>query len=249
MREVENMKTVLITGASGGIGSATAVLFAQKGYRVVLNYFRSEQAAQILCDSLNAGGGDCIAIKADVGDSGQVSQMFDAAGRKFGGVDILVNNAGISGQRLFTDITDAEWKRMISVNLSGTFYCCRAALPYMIRQKSGVIVNVASVWGQTGGSCEVHYSAAKAGIIGLTKALAKETGPSNIRVNCIAPGVVSTRMNSDLSISDLSELSAQTPLGRIGETAEIAKAIYFLASDESDFITGQVLAPNGGLYI
>lgn len=243
------MKTILITGASSGIGSATAILFAQKGYRVIINYFRSKEAAEILCASLNESGYQCMALQADVSDRAQVDAMFSEAQRQFGGVDILVNNAGIASQKLFSDISAADWDRMLSVNLTGVFNCCQAALPYMIRKKAGNIVNVSSVWGQTGASCEVHYSAAKAGVIGLTKALAKEVGPSDIRVNCVAPGVVSTRMNSSLSIQDLSQLTNETPLGRIADAGEIAKTIYFLTSSYASFITGQVISPNGGFYI
>ncbi|MBQ7288259.1 MAG: SDR family oxidoreductase [Clostridia bacterium] len=243
------MKTILITGASSGIGSATAILFAQKGYQVVINYFRSEESAKILCDSLNENGCRCIALQADVSDREQVNSMFMQAERQFGGIDILVNNAGVASQKLFSDITVSDWEHMMAVNLTGVFNCCQAALPYMIHQKSGNIVNVSSVWGQTGASCEVHYSAAKAGVIGLTKALAKEVGPSNIRVNCVAPGLVSTRMNSSLSIQALSQLTEETPLGRIADAGEIAKTIYFLTSGYSSFITGQIIGANGGFYI
>ena len=243
------MKTILITGASSGIGAATAILFAQKGYQVVMNYHQSKQAAEILCTSLTDSGYRCIALPADVSDRAQVDAMFAEAQRQFGGVDILVNNAGIAAQKLFSDITAAEWERMLAVNLTGVFHCCQAALPYMLHKKAGTIVNVSSVWGETGASCEVHYSAAKAGVIGLTKALAKELGPSNIRVNCVAPGVVSTRMNSSLSIQDLSQLTEETPLGRIADAGEIAKTIYFLTSSYASFITGQVISPNGGFYI
>ena len=242
------MKTILITGASSGIGSATAILFAQKGYRVVINYYHSEESAKILCDSLNSSGYECMAVRADVSDRAQVDAMFAEVKERFGGVDILINNAGIASQKLFTDISQAEWDRMLAVNLTGVFNCCQAALPYMIRKKMGNIVNVSSVWGQTGASCEVHYSAAKAGVIGFTKALAKELGPSNIRVNCVAPGVISTRMNSNLSIQDLSQLTEETPLGRIGDAGEIARTIYFLTSSYSSFITGQVIGANGGFF-
>ena len=243
------MKTILITGASSGIGSATAILFAQKGYQVVINYNKSEESAKILCDSLNSSGYNCIAVKADVSNRAEVDAMFATAQKHFGGVDILVNNAGIAAQKLFTDITTADWEQMLAVNLTGVFNCCQAALHYMIHQKYGNIINVSSVWGQTGASCEVHYSAAKAGVIGLTKALAKDLGPSNIRVNCVAPGVVSTRMNSSLSIQDLSQLTEDTPLGRIADTGEIARTIYFLSSSYASYITGQIIGANGGFYI
>ncbi len=166
-----------------------------------------------------------------------------------GSVDVLVNNAGISSQKLFTDITDDEWKRTIGVNLDGVFYCCRNALPYMIRQKSGAIINIGSMWGEVGASCEVHYSASKAGVIGLTKALAKEVAPSGVRVNCIAPGVVMTDMMSDFDDTTIEELKDETPLGRLGTPEDIAAAVLFLASDDASFITGQTLGVNGGFII
>ena len=164
-------------------------------------------------------------------------------------VDILINNAGISEQKLFTDITDDDWNNMLSVNLTGCFNCCRAASKYMINQKYGSIINVSSMWGIAGASCEVHYSASKSGIIGLTKALAKELGPSNIRVNCVAPGVINTEMNQHLNKDDLSELINSTPLCRIGDPIDVAEAIMFLASDKSSFITGQTLSVDGGFIL
>ena len=175
--------------------------------------------------------------------------MFHNIEMLCGGVDVLVNNAGIAQTKLFTDITDDEWNRMISVNLSSAFYCCRSALPYMIRQKYGRIINISSMWGQVGGSCEVHYSAAKAGVIGLTKALAMEEGLSGITVNCIAPGVIKTDMTSHLTDEDLSELKNETPTGTIGTPSDIARAVLFLADEGSSFITGQVLGVNGGFTV
>ena len=184
-------------------------------------------------------------IQADVSDSLQVRKMFEAVG----GIDILVNNAGIAQTKLFTDITDDDWDRMISTNLSSAFYCCRAALPYMISRKWGRIINISSMWGQVGGSCEVHYSAAKAGIIGLTKALAMEEGLSGITVNCIAPGVIKTDMTSHLSENDFTALKDETPMGTIGTPFDIAKAALFFADVSSSFITGQVLGVNGGFVV
>ncbi len=238
------MKTVLITGASGGIGAATARLFAQNGYRVALDYFRSKEAAVSLEREL---GKNAFAVKADVSDSAQVKAMFQSVQQRFGGIDVLINNAGIAEFSLFTDISDEQWHRMFAVNVDGCFYCCREALPYMISQKSGAIINVSSIWGVTGSSCEAHYSAAKAAVIGLTKALAKEVGPSGITVNCIAPGVIDTKMNSGLSDEDIAGLLNETPLQKLGTPFEIAKTALFLS--ESAFITGQIISPNGGFMI
>lgn len=238
-------KTVLITGASGGIGAATARLFAEKGYCVALNYHQSREAAVALEREL---GENAFAVKADVSDSAQVKAMFLAVQQHFGGgIDVLINNAGIAEFSLFTDITDEQWRRMFAVNIDGCFYCCREALPHMIAQKSGAIINVSSIWGITGGSCEVHYSAAKAAVIGLTKALAKEVGPSGITVNCIAPGVIDTKMNRGLFKEDIADLLDETPLQKLGTPLEIAKTAIFLA--ESEFITGQIVSPNGGYVI
>ncbi len=238
------MKTVLITGASGGIGAATARLFAEKGCRVALHYHQSEEIARALEREL---GKNAFAVSADVSDSAQVKAMFQAVQKRFGGIDVLVNNAGIAEFSLFTEITDERWRRMFAVNADGCFYCCREVLPYMIAEKSGAIVNISSIWGITGGSCEVHYSAAKAAVIGLTKALAKEVGPSGITVNCIAPGMINTKMNRGLSDEDIAGLLDETPLQKLGTPLEIAKTALFLA--ESEFITGQILSPNGGFVI
>lgn len=242
-------KTVLITGASKGIGAATAILFAEKGYNVILNYNSSAESALLLEHSLKDNGYSALAYSADVSKSNDVARMVNDVISRFGKIDVLINNAGIAQQKLFTDISDSDWDKMVSVNLTGTFNCCRAVVPYMVREKRGCIINTSSVWGMTGASCEVHYSAVKAGIIGLTKALAKELGPSGIRVNCVAPGVIGTRMNSGLSVEDLANLADETPLGRIGKTQEVAATSLFLASDDAEFITGQVISPNGGFVI
>lgn len=175
--------------------------------------------------------------------------MFAQIERLYGGVDILINNAGVAQQKLFTDITAEDWAAMIGVNLTGVFHCTQAALPYMIRQKRGSIVNVSSIWGLCGASCEVHYSAAKAGVIGLTKALAKELGPSHITVNCVAPGVIDTEMNGGLDSEALAALAEETPLGRIGTAEEVAESVWFLAGGGAPFLTGQVIQPNGGIVI
>ncbi len=233
------MKHVLITGASRGIGAATARLFAQKGYQVTLNYRTEQEAAEKLAAEIGA-----TAICADVADSAQVSEML----AMIPGVDILINNAGFAQFGFFDSLSNEAWRRMIDVTLSGSFYCTRGVLPYMIHQKSGAIVNVSSIWGLTGSACEVAYSTAKAGLIGMTKALAKEVGPSGIRVNCIAPGVIDTKMNANLDADTIQQLKEETPLGRLGTPEEIAEAIFYLANPDG-FITGQVLSPNGGLVI
>ncbi len=180
---------------------------------------------------------------------GQVEALFRQIHSSFGGTDILVNNAGVASQKLLMDLSEAEWDRLMDVDLKGVFLCCRAALPYMVSKKHGVIINISSMWGQTGGSCEAAYSAAKAGVIGLTKALAKEMGPSHIRVNCIAPGVIATDMNAALTPADLDALREETPLQALGRPEDVARAALFLASSDAAFITGQVLGVNGGIVM
>ncbi|MEQ2456023.1 elongation factor P 5-aminopentanone reductase [Flavonifractor hominis] len=237
-------KVVLITGASRGIGAAAARRFAAEGCRVVVNYNRSRAQAEVLAEEI--GG---WAVQADVSDPVQVQNMVDNVLDKFCQLDILVCNAGIAQQKLFGDLTDEDWRRMFAVNVDGVFYTIRAALPHFIHRKAGRIVTVSSMWGQIGGSCEVAYSAAKAAVIGLTKALAKEVGPSGITVNCVAPGVIATEMNANLDAEALAALAEETPLGIIGQPEDAAQAIWYLASDDAGFLTGQVLAPNGGLVI
>lgn len=240
------MQTALITGASRGIGSEIARQLAKNGFRVIVNYNASERDAQSLILELNNTNSiNCIAVQADVSDRAQVEAMFAVAG----GIDVLINNAGIAQQKLFTDITEQDWDTMFDIDVKGVFHCCQCALPYMIHQKRGKIINISSMWGQVGASCEVHYSAAKAAVIGLTKSLAKEVGPSGIQVNCIAPGVIQTEMNAHLDESTMKELKEETPLGVIGTTEDIANAVSFLAGEKSNFITGQVLGVNGGIII
>lgn len=243
------MKTVLITGASRGIGAETARLFAQKGWAVAVNYRNSREAAEELVSEIRKNGGTALAIPADVGDPKQVEALFRTAERELGQIEALVNNAGIAQQKLFTDLTDEDWDELFRVDVKGVFLCCRRALPAMIRRHRGVIVNISSMWGQVGASCEVHYSAAKAAVIGLTRALAKEVGPSGIRVNCIAPGVIQTEMNGNLTPETLEALKEETPLELLGDPADVAKAAWFLTSEDSAFITGQVLGVNGGMVI
>ena len=243
------MKTVLITGASRGIGAATARLFAQKGWAVAVNYRNSREAAEELVSEIRKNGGTALAIPADVGDPEQVEALFQTAERELGQIEALINNAGIAQQKLFTDLTDQDWDELFRVDVKGVFLCCRRALPAMIRRHRGVIVNISSMWGQVGACCEVHYSAAKAAVIGLTRALAKEVGPSGIRVNCIAPGVIQTEMNGNLTPETLEALKEETPLELLGDPADVAKAAWFLTSEDSAFITGQVLGVNGGMVI
>ena len=242
-------KTVLVTGSSRGIGYETAKLFAENNYNVIINYFNSEKKVQSIMADFEKNGYSVMACRADVSDSKQTQLMIKKGLSRFGGIDVLVNNAGISKQQLFTDITEADWDKMMNVNVKGMFNCCKGVLPYMINQKKGKIINISSIWGITGGSCEVSYSASKAAVIGFTKALAKELGPSNIQVNCVAPGIINTSMNSFLNEDEANELKDCTPLERFGEPIEIAESIFFLASDKADFITGQVLSPNGGFVI
>ncbi len=244
------MKTAVVTGASRGIGAACAVAMAKNGYNVILGYKTNKEKAENLAKVLIEGYGiAAIAVQADVSVSSQADALIETAFKNFGRVDVLVNNAGIAQFKLFTDITDEEWQEMIGTNLTGVFNCSRAAAKYMINAKSGSIVNISSMWGQVGASCEVHYSASKAGVIGLTQALAKELAPSNVRVNCICPGVIKTDMLSNIDAETISSLIEETPIGRLGTPKDIADAVAFLCGDGSTFITGQVLGVNGGFVI
>lgn len=239
----------LVTGASRGIGRAVALRLAKMGYSVAVCYHTAEEQARSLVEDLRVGGHTAAAFCCDVSNSASVELLASAVRDQLGEVSVLINNAGIAQQKLFTDLTDQEWDRMIGVHLTGTFNTCRVFLPPMLRQHKGVIINVSSMWGQVGGSCEVHYSAAKAGVIGLTKALSKEVGPSGIRVNCVAPGVIQTDMMKDFDDETLRSLAAEAPLMRLGTPADVANTVAFLVSDEASFITGQVIAPNGGIVI
>ena len=237
-------KAAIITGASRGIGKAVAYALAADGYIPVINYLNSSESAEKIAAETRG-----LAYYADVSDSEAVEKMINTANEKFGGIDVLVNNAGISLTGLFTDITVQQEQRMIDVNLKGVMNCARYVIPFMVRQKYGRIINISSMWGEVGASCEVHYSATKAAIIGFTKALAKELGPSGITVNGIAPGVVMTDMNSAYSEEEMNILKEETPLQRLGTPEDIANAVSFLVSDSADFITGQILGVNGGFVI
>lgn len=234
------MRTVLVTGGSGAIGAAICEELA-KDSDIIFTYNTSADKAAELEAKLH-----CTAVKCDVSDPEDVKNLRDTVYKSYPKIDVLVNNAGISQIKLFTDITDYEWQNMININLNSAFYVTKAFLPKMISAKSGSIINISSVWGVHGASCEVHYSAAKAGLIGLTKALSKEVGPSGISVNCIAPGVIDTPMNAHLGEDDMKELIEATPLSKIGKPSDIAKLVRYLA--ESEFVTGQTIGIDGGFY-
>lgn len=239
-------KVAFVTGGAKGIGSAIVKRLLNNGYKVAFTYNNSEEKAQKLCAET---GADCKAYKLDITDSNAVKTIVDDIEKNFGEIAVLVNNAGVAEQSLFTDITDEMWHRMIETNLSGAFYCSRAVLKYMINRKSGKIINISSIWGETGGSCEVHYSASKAGLIGMTKALAKEVGLSGITVNSVSPGVILTDMTSHFDEDTMNSLKEETPLNRIGTPEDVAGAVSFLASKDADFITGQNISVNGGMNI
>ena len=243
-------KTVLITGASRGIGRECALEFARQGAsNIIIGYNKSEAPALELEAILKEQGVNALALQADIRSKTEVNLMFRRAQAAFGPIHILVNNAGISGFSLFTDITEEMWDEMMDTNIKGMYLCCKEALPDMISEKDGAIVNISSIWGQVGASCEVHYSASKAAVIGLTKALAKELGPSNVRVNCVAPGVIQTDMLAVVDPEIQKELAEETPLMKLGTPSDIAKSVCFLCSPAASFITGQVLGVNGGFVI
>ena len=243
------MKTVLITGASQGIGAACARRYAEAGYNVMLQYNTHKEEAEALCHEIMEQGGTAAVFGADIADKAQAEALVSKALDLFGNIDVLVNNAGISLYKMFCDTTDEDWQNILSVNLMGMVHVTRKVLPTMVHNKKGHIVNVSSIWGLVGASCEVAYSASKAGIVGLTKALAKELGPSGILVNCVAPGVIDTAMNACLGSETLEALKEETPLERLGTPEDVAEAVFFLANSENRFITGQILSPNGGMVI
>ncbi len=240
------MKTVLITGASRGIGRAAAIRFAREGYAVAINFNKSEKQAEMLKQEITDTGGKAEIFQADISSIEQIEKMLKDVTTIFGNIDVLVNNAGIAlPQNVFTDFGDTDIRRVFDVNIIGMMKCSKLVIPQMIHNKSGKIINISSVWGVVGGSCEVVYSASKAAVIGFTKALAKELGPSGINVNCVAPGFIDTDMNSHLTDVDKKEFAECTALGRLGTAEEVADSIYFLASKESSYITGQVLTIDG----
>ncbi len=234
-------KKVIISGGSRGIGRACVELFAERGHSVAFIYKDNDEKAEECARTTGA-----IAIKADLSDPSGARYAADTAIRSLGGVDILINNAGISYTGLISDMTDEEWRSITDTNISSAFYLCRDLSKHMVHNKSGCIINIGSVWGRCGASCEVAYSATKSAIRGLTLSLAKELGPSGIRVNCVEPGVISTDMNACHSEDTMELLSDETPLMRIGEPIDVARAVYFLSCDEASFITGQILGVDGG---
>lgn len=239
-------KTVLITGASRGIGASLAENFAAQSYNVVINYNSSKNEAMELLKKIRSFGGSAIALKANVSDFEDAKYMVEKSEEEFGSIDVLVNNAGIASQKMFTDITEKDWRLMFDVNVHGMFNCTHHVVKNMIKKHGGKIINMSSMWGLTGGACEVHYSASKAAVIGFTKALAKELGPSGIQVNCVAPGLIDTNMNAKLSENDIKKLVEETPCLRIGTVQDVSNVVLFLASSESNFITGEVININGG---
>lgn len=234
---------ILVTGASRGIGREIAKNLALKGNKVIANYNKSEEAAQ----NLQKESENIDIYKADVSKRQEVKQMIEYIINKYGKIDVLINNAGISESKMFTDVTDEDWQKVIDTNLYSTFCVTQEVLPNMLHYKKGCIINISSVWGMVGASCETVYSVAKAGIDGMTKSLAKELGPSNIRVNSIAPGIIDTDMNKNLSQQDIENIKNEIPLERIGRTIDISKCIEWLIDDQ--YTTGQVISINGGWVI
>lgn len=237
-------KNILIIGGSKGIGAEAVRKFREAGDNVAFTYFKSEIAADMLRQETGA-----YPIRCDVKFSNSVKIAVDTATEKLGTIDVLICNAAISDINLLTDLSDERWEEIIDTNLNGVFYSVKNVIPQMVSRKSGSIITISSMWGQVGASCEVAYSASKAGVIGFTKALAKELGPSNVRVNCIAPGMIDTEMNSNVAPEIVSEITDETPLGRIGKPEDVVSLMKFLANDDATFITGQVIAVNGGLVI
>ncbi len=238
------MRNVVITGGSRGIGAAITESFCQNGDRVYIIYEKNDLRAKALAEKTGA-----TAVKADISNETDVNAAAEKIHSECCKIDVLINNAGIAQIKMFNDISTADWDRMFDVNVRGAFLMTKAFLPDMINKKSGKIINISSIWGETGASCEVHYSASKAALIGFTKALAKELGPSGICVNCITPGVIDTEMNALLDEETKSALCDDIPLMRIGAPEEVAKTVLFLASSAADYITGQVIGINGGMYI
>ena len=242
-------RVALVTGASRGIGRGIALELAREGWDVCINYVRHREAAEAAAEQVRTLGQNAAVIQADVADGAAVEAMARQAERELGPISLLVNNAGIAGQMQFQDITDEQWNRYLGVNLGGARNAIRAVLPRMLSEKCGCIVNISSIWGLRGASCEVAYACTKAALIGLTRSLALELAPSGIRVNCVAPGVIDTDMVQVLGQETLRDLAAEPPLGRLGPPEDVAYAVAFLASDRASFLTGQVLGADGGFIV
>ena len=240
-------KVVVVTGGSRGIGAQIVKTLANENYKVILNYNNSKEQAEKIQQELLEQGNEIEIIKADVSKREETEKLIQFAINKFNKIDVLINNAGISQEGLFTDVTEEEWQKIINTNLNSVFYCNQQALKYMIQEQQGCIISISSIWGETGASCEVAYSTTKAAINGMTKALAKEVGPSNIRVNAIAPGIIDTDMNRNLTNEELEQIKEQIPLNKIGKALDIAKCVKWLIEDE--YTTGQIISINGGWYI
>ena len=242
-------RVALVTGGARGIGAAVCEELARAGFSVAIGYTARADKAEALAAALRSEGLNAMAVKADVRDRAAVEAMFQEVKMNMGAVDTLVCCAGIAQQKLFQDITDEDWDVMFDVNVKGVYRCIQAALPEMLRREKGCIVTMSSMWGQVGASCESHYAASKAAIIALTQSLAKELGLSGIRVNCVAPGVIETDMTTVLGEETLEALAEETPVGRNGTPADVAKAVAYLCSDDAAFVTGQVLGVNGGYIV
>ena len=242
-------QVAVVTGASRGIGKEIALAYAREGAKVVIHYHKNEQSAFQIQKAIEERGGTAFIYQADVRNVEEIDRMIKEVIGQFGRIDILVNNAGIAEYKMFIDLREQEWKNMMDIHVNGAFHCSQKVLRYMLRENNGTIINISSVWGMVGASCEVHYSTAKGALIAFTKALAKEVGPSGITVNCIAPGVIETDMLKELEEEDKEALKEETPIGRLGTPSDVAYVAVFLAQKEARFITGQVISPNGGFVI
>lgn len=240
-------KVVLVTGGSRGIGASLVKFLATKGYQVILNYNKSEEEAKKIQIELQKQNIKIDIIKANVANKLEVSKLVKYIIERYNKIDVLINNAGISQEKLFLDLTDDDWEHIMNINLNSVYFCSKEVLPYMLKRKEGCIINISSIWGETGASCEVAYSTTKAAVNGFTKALAKEMGPSNIRINSIAPGIIDTDMNKNLSQEDITKIKEEIPLNKIGVPEDIAKCAKWLIEDT--YTTGQIININGGWYI